>query len=233
MSLCVPAIPKDFESGCLLGLVRDVQQQTVKPVEVVVVLSNASREIAGHAKQVLQAAAKPIPITLVRIPELQLQGTSRNVASLLARGTLVSFIDADDGMHRQRIEMLVSAFQEQPKLMLALHAFTDDLITARNNTILRFGEVEKMRKQDLCAEETATRNQPHLNIPTQHAHVTVRSTVFNSHWYEEDKIFHRSEDSLFIRHVIQSSCMNDDEDILFLRAPLSRYQPSEKRERCR
>ena len=124
ISVCIPAIARDDESGCLLRLVQSTRQQTVWPSEIVLSLTGCTLEVAEMARKMLQAAANPIPLRIVRSSETYIQGKSRNNAVLASHSDLVTFIDADDEMHPCRLEIIERLFLENQDLTMLLHGFT-------------------------------------------------------------------------------------------------------------
>jgi len=227
ISVCIPAIPRDLDSGCLLRAVRSVRQQTVFPSEIIVALTNTTLETATWARTILQEAAHPIPIRMLRSTEIYVQGKSRNNAMLASDAEIISFFDADDEMHPNRLEVIDKLFLGDESLSMFLHGYTQKLKRSswRRKRIV-FLKEKAMMKSELCRAESQTRHQPHLDLMVHHAHLTIRRSKVAGLFFDEADASYRIEDSLFVRKVLAEACSRrvPDDNILFLDAPLSYYE---------
>lgn len=120
IAVCVPCAPKDrgYLKYCLLS----IQAQT-RPADIVVVsLSN----ILDPAKLVLDTSGVTIPVEYVYSPKTLFAGANRNLASARAvelGADILSYIDADDFAHPQRLECIEKLFTEKEGLTGLLHHF--------------------------------------------------------------------------------------------------------------
>jgi glycosyltransferase involved in cell wall biosynthesis len=120
IAVCIPCAPKDrgYLKYCLLS----VQAQTRPPDIIVVALSI----IADPSKLVMDLSGVTIPIEYVYSPKTLFAGANRNLAATRAinlGATLLSFFDADDIMHPNRLEYIERVFDEHPEITGLVHHF--------------------------------------------------------------------------------------------------------------
>lgn len=120
IAVCIPCAPKDrgYLKYCLLS----VQAQTRRPDIVIVALSI----IADPTKLVMDTSGVNIPIEYVYSPKTLFAGANRNLAATRATelgATLLSFFDADDIMHPQRLECIEGHFEQHPDMTGLVHHF--------------------------------------------------------------------------------------------------------------
>jgi glycosyltransferase involved in cell wall biosynthesis len=239
ISVCIPAIPRDVESGCLDELISSIKRQTVSADEVIISLSNATYPEASRIREHAQETIAPVPVKVVRATEIYVQGKSRNNAVLASTAELISFIDADDKMHPHRLEVIREAFRKNKDLQVFLHGYIDESFEMPNDGDEYQWESKSMLtglskhvligKEEICESEVRSRSQPHsqphLDLPVHHAHVTVKRSVFEKYIYDESPEAYRVEDSLFVRNVVAAACSQRNvSDLLFLKLPLSLYR---------
>lgn len=245
ISVCIPAIPRDVESGCLDELISSIKRQTVSADEVIISFTNATYREASRMREHVQETIASVPVKVVRASEIYVQGKSRNNAVLVSTAELISFIDADDKMHPHRLEVIREAFRENKDLQVFLHGYIDESFEVSNDRDEYQWESKPMLtglsknaligKEEICESELRSRyqpnSQPHLDLPVHHAHVTVKRAVFEEHIYDESPEGYRVEDSLFVRNVVAAACSQRNvSDLLFLKLPLSLYR--RKRATC-
>lgn len=120
IAVCIPCAPKDrgFLQYCLLS----VQAQT-RPADIVVV---AFSIIADPTKLTLDLSGVTIPVEFVYSPKALFAGANRNLAAARAcelGADILSFFDADDLMHPQRLERIEATFTEHPEITGLIHHF--------------------------------------------------------------------------------------------------------------
>lgn len=122
IAVCIPCAPKDrgYLKYCLLS----VQAQTRQPDIVVVALSVVADVAKTH--QSMDLSGVTIPVEFVYSPKTLFAGANRNLAAARATelgATLLSFFDADDIMHPQRLECIEKIYEEHPKITGLIHHF--------------------------------------------------------------------------------------------------------------
>ena len=126
------AIPCYSRHAHLLGsLFENIYMSTVKPVQIVVSCSSWDKD------EIVTGQYKDIPIMIKYSKRRINQAENRNIAAGLLDTELISFIDADDLMHPQRLEYIVKAFQ-QSSFDVIYHDYEGKLDDQYNDP---FGEV--------------------------------------------------------------------------------------------
>ena len=225
LSVCIPATKRDFEDGRLERLLQSIQNQTHKPDEVIIAISETHSTSMSDLVGRLVRPLEPIRIRLLQSREVLNQAQNRNKAARLSTGDIISFIDADDVMHPLRTEIIRATFQDNPLIDLVLHNCT----TANEPEwysamyLHRFsGHV--VTKDSICDAEKVTRGtQVNLPLAVHHAHNSIRRRVFVDHQYDESYDVYRQEDSVFVRQCVQSICADVRRSMILLLAPLTFY----------
>lgn len=122
IAVCIPCAPKDraYLKFCLLS----VQAQTRQPDIVVVALSVVADVAKTHLS--IDLSGITLPVEYVYSPKALFAGGNRNLAATRATelgATLLSFFDADDIMHPQRLECIETIYEEHPTITGLLHHF--------------------------------------------------------------------------------------------------------------
>lgn len=120
IAVCIPCAPKDrsYLPYCLAS----VQAQTRRPDLIIVSLS----VIADPKKLVLDISNVTIPVEFVYSSKALMAGANRNLAAARAvelGADILSFFDADDIMHPQRIERIDAIYTEHSELTGLIHHF--------------------------------------------------------------------------------------------------------------
>jgi hypothetical protein len=117
VSLCVPCIPRDIQH--LERLLRGVQRQTRPPREVIIAISETSEQ---SGRELQQRLSNIYPVIVTTTTARQFAGENRNRAVALATSPIVSFIDADDEIHPQRLEVISDMIVET-RAKCIVHSF--------------------------------------------------------------------------------------------------------------
>lgn len=119
------AIPCYFKHFRYLGtLIESLAGQTRLPDEVVVSLSQVE-ELAEEEIAALEAGPWPFKVKVVRRQGVFMEGANRTMAAKTCCSDIVLCIDADDIPHPQRVEAVMSLFEQTPSALLVLcgHAY--------------------------------------------------------------------------------------------------------------
>jgi len=230
ITLCVPCIPADIQSGDIFAMLDSVKKQELLPKEIILALSSATPEYVKSVTAALSEAAFPVPLLLTAVMFPRTPGQNRNRASELASGDIISFFDADDLMHVSRIKVLHQAFASQPNLQLALHGLNniDDLSKSR---AISYHNVKKVFSETLCFMEEKTRRIGQLWISSgilsyeiTHGHSTVRREMLDYHRFFPIIV---GEDCKFVRSILQEICSVEENSYkgILLDFPFTRYVP--------
>jgi len=190
VTLAIPCGPG--HRALVPGLLAAVRHQTEQPLEVVVAMSEATADDAAALQEAI--GSYDVPVHLLFDPRTLGPGPNRNRAAAAASGDVVSFFDADDRMHPQRIETVAAAFGSAgDEVKAVLHRFSypkDDGVAGGGldaSAILERGThlydraVAAARAPGGCAKSLGhafreLRPAPHFG------HVSVRREVLDSTW---------------------------------------------------
>jgi cellulose synthase/poly-beta-1,6-N-acetylglucosamine synthase-like glycosyltransferase len=122
ISVIIPCYWRHFQY--VEGLLTSICEQTVLPNEVVISLSQAEL-LPSSLIDDLEARRWPFELRILRRNGYCSAGNNRSAAARACRGAIVSSIDADDVPHRQRLEAVRKAFQDDSRLAMVLtgHAY--------------------------------------------------------------------------------------------------------------
>jgi glycosyltransferase involved in cell wall biosynthesis len=114
----------------LFKLLNSIQNQTILPNKVVVSCSSTREEEFDFEKISLYTFS----LQIITSEDKKCAAENRNIdASNLTDMDYLTFIDADDIMHPQRIELLLKAFQEHDSDIILHNYFVD--VTLENDQI--------------------------------------------------------------------------------------------------
>ena len=209
ISLCIPCIPKHVKF--LSDLSKNINEQTIQPDEIVIAISNSTNEIEKNIKNIFKNLNTKLVIT--GVSKTAYAGENRNRAVEYSSSDIISFIDADDLMHPQRIEILKYHFNKSNCLAI-LHKYTQKDIwnnINKKNTNLDSDILKKYHKD---------KTKIFLKIDHMtHGHITVKKKVFDK--IKQETRNTRKEDSQFVRDLMNNF---DQNKIYFLNESLSKYR---------
>lgn len=192
----------------LLGQCLDsIEFQTAKPDRVVVVCSSSQptdipTSYAGYS----------FPLTIITREDIRNQSQNRNEGAALVGTDYVSFFDADDVMHPQRVHYL-RAYMPQTDLLL--HSYTTEQPIFRAIHAPTVYSNELMRGPTGCVVF-----KPDWSARIHHAHVTVRVALLKTFAFDEEPpVAGFNEDSLFCGDIVASGART-----LYVADPLSWYR---------
>ena len=193
----------------LLILLNSIEAQTLKPDMVSISCSSTHY----HQFPILKTYSFPIKVKLHL--DKKSPAENRNIAADNLNTDIISFFDADDIMHPQRIELLEYAFLEPCDIVL--HNSTSDTNFDMNLSIDKINIHRNKLKQ--CKSGCIILD---YISPIAHGHVTVRKSIFNKVRFPEEEYFYFKEDCIFCHRVF------DIPDIksAYFSYPLSLYIPS-------
>jgi glycosyltransferase involved in cell wall biosynthesis len=187
-----------------------IAKQSVVPDDVVVSCSSTN---PGDIPQY----SYPFPLRVISTPEKKNAAENRNIAASYLTTDIVSFFDADDEMHPQRLEAIRDAFQGTPGCDIVLHSFWKDTQNSKSWEIYKNFDIRPnslARASSGCA----------VYVPSQHerihhSQVSVSEHILNRMKFNEDSSVARREDSLFCGDILASpNCQN-----AYIAVPLSKY----------
>lgn len=205
------AIPTYVKHLPLLEFLLDnIMTSTVKPDRISVSCSSF------HEEKTDEFELNSVPVVVQYTMDELNPSQNRNRAASRLNTDLISFIDGDDLIHPKRIEYVKSVFSDHPEVEAIYHSYEPKKLSEKNDP---FQEIEN---PSLLLNET-TIDPIHLGIYVlgnhiQHAHVTLRKSVFDRFQFDENPSCKFLEDSLYARQLVLNGV-----NVAYLANPLSRY----------
>ena len=134
----------------------------------------------------------------------------------------ITFIDADDIMHPQRIEILLKIFQEHDSDIILHNYFIDvpfekELFKPIENNNINV-RVNSLRQHwSGCIEHIN-----YINEGIHHSQVSIKKEIFNDVQFPEETEFNRKEDCIFCHRVFNLPNIQN----AYIANKLSFYSPS-------
>jgi glycosyltransferase involved in cell wall biosynthesis len=190
----VPCIPKHLKY--LQGLFKSINNQTLIPTEVIVVLSETNDyDCKRFESQYREFLKKEIKLNFKCVDCKNNSAQNRNRAIDNFEGIdFISYIDADDEMCDNRLKRVTNLMITHNAEM-ALHSFSnEDDPCKRGKKVILPDEIKKIEKKN--------RDTLHISeILIHHGHITIRPNVIQT--IKQDPNFGYGEDSKFVRDVIR------------------------------
>lgn len=180
----------------LTTLLLSLIEQTRRPDKVIISCSSSHVEDFREFPTNL-----PFPVEIkVHIERLN-AAQNRNIAGKLLDTDIVSFFDADDTMHPQRLQAIVNTF-ETFQTNIVLHSYKEGNIIPSFPVYDYFSQISgKLRK----APSGCAIVSDNWRALIHHAHASVRRTILNDIQFREDSQSERKEDSLFCGDVLEKN----------------------------
>ncbi len=209
IGIAVPCYVHHLE--VLKRMLDSVEANTCKPNLLVV---SCSSMIGNDFK--VNISKYSFPITVIYHDERLNAAQNRNIAAGLLETDIVSFFDADDIMHPQRIEAIAGAFEKYDDCKIVLHNFLNnrDAIFDTYETInYEYGVLR--RAPSGCAVVNYN-----WRLGLHHSQVSVAKDVLLDHKFNESVDHERKEDAVFCGNVLGA----EPERNVYISNPLSAYE---------
>ena len=207
VTIGIPCIKEDMDK--IQKLKKSIDAQTVQPDEVIVVISDIPKDecpVIDNWKVFCRE-------------KLQHAGISRNDAWSEASSDVVTFIDADDEMYAERIEIIRDYFSHNPKLMLLIHEHSREPLSTHKQSTWPVRAKKDGHAIYMQMRKTQGK-QLHLHGALHHGHISIRNNIKCEPYTNRRK----GQDSEFVRKCVQT--LGDSVDkMLWLQVPLTRYVP--------
>ena len=229
ISVVVPCIPRDIKF--LERLLDSVNIQTYKPYEVIIAMSGLNFADAWNLQNRLIESYPKLEIIIDNSIVKKYASENRNRGALRASGNIITFIDADDKMHPEKLYYVNKYFnQYYPKILV--HSFSkgyDNYQTISSDPEIRNGikiyddvikKDGKIINIDRPIKEWACISGDH------HGHVSISRKVIDKIKFREGEKYKRGQDTVFIRDILNRYGRKSN-TAMFVNLPLSQYIPSE------
>lgn len=135
ISVCIPCIEEHIP--LLKRCVRSIYTQTILPKEVIISISNITDTTLGYKnthntiENLIGEYRDKLNIIIIYTADKKYAGENRNTTIDIATGDIISFIDADDIMYTNRLNILETIFRVFPLCICILHYFTENVLQAQ------------------------------------------------------------------------------------------------------
>uniref|UniRef100_A0A6C0IGJ9 Glycosyltransferase 2-like domain-containing protein n=1 Tax=viral metagenome TaxID=1070528 RepID=A0A6C0IGJ9_9ZZZZ len=201
----------------LYDLLDSIEKQTILPNKVVVNSSSTSSFVYNKDYS--------FPLEVIVTEDKQNASKNRNIAaSKLNDMDYITFIDADDIMHPQRIEFILKVFQKYDSDII-LHNYFE---SSKGNIETFFKNFEEIKIRTHTLIQGWTGCITHINgysdniDKIHHGQVTVKRSIFEQVKFPEEREFETKEDCVFCYRVFSLPNIKH----AYIQNELSYYKPS-------
>jgi glycosyltransferase involved in cell wall biosynthesis len=194
----------------LIRCLDSIAAQTVKPDQVIVSCSSSKPEDLPELNY-------SFPLRVITTEEKKNAAQNRNIAASYLDTEIVSFFDADDEMHPQRLEAIKDAFMSYRPCDIVLHSFLiGDEVTRDYINYKSFDKrYDTLRRSPTgCAVHA-----PDWSARIAHGYVSVSKFMLSRVQFKEDPGSELREDALFCGDVLAMTGVRS----VYLPTPLGRY----------
>jgi glycosyltransferase involved in cell wall biosynthesis len=205
----------------LFKLLDSIQNQTYTPDKVVVSCSSTKNTDFDLYTEKINEYTFLLEIVVTEDKKNAAQ--NRNIAaSKLTDVDYITFIDADDIMHPQRIEILLKVFQEHDCDIILHNYFLN--VNFENNLFKKIECDELILKINSLRQHWSgcIEHIDYFDGSIHHSQVSVKNTVFSIIKFPEETEFNRKEDCIFCHRVFNLPNIKN----AYIGNKLSYYSPS-------
>ena len=200
----------------LFDLLKSIQNQTILPDKVVVSCSSSSSFYYKEEKY-------NFPLEVIPIEDKKSAAQNRNIAaSRLNDMDYITFIDADDVMHPQKIEILIDTINKYNSDIILHNFFLSDETNSEEDFKKN---IENINVRHNSLKQCWSGCIVHKHAERDHilhSQPTVKLTIFNEIKYPEEPEYNRKEDCIFCHRVFSLPNINNT----YIVNKLSYYNPS-------
>ena len=212
IGVAVPCYNGHIEN--LHNLLDSIESQTHKPDQVAISCSSTSGPF--------QTKQYSFPIKIFTTPEHKNAAQNRNIAaSNLPDVDYITFIDADDIMHPQRIETLLKVFKET-NCDIILHNYMLVQSPFANIETVDYRINELMQCQTGCIRHNDFYKYASSNQYIHHSQSSIKKHIFDGVKYPEEQEFARKEDCVFCYRIFGLPNIKN----VYIANQLTLYEPS-------
>jgi glycosyltransferase involved in cell wall biosynthesis len=222
IGVAIPAYFGHIES--LIYLLDSIQTQTIIPEKVVVSCSSTKETDFDFFSE--KSKQYTFNLEIITSEEKKCAAQNRNIAAIkLSDMDYITFIDADDIMHPQRIEILLKIFQDNESDII-LHDFLDGE-TYDNDLFKKIedGNIDvRINSLKQCYSGCITHKDFNYILINKihHGHVSIKQYIFNIVQFPEEPVFYTKEDCIFCYRVFSLPNIKDS----YIVNKLTYYKPS-------
>jgi glycosyltransferase involved in cell wall biosynthesis len=202
----IPALERLFKS---------IQEQTLQPNMVVVSCSSSTDDDVKHLYD-----KYPFPLKIITTETRQNTAINRNIAGKQLKTDIISFFDADDIMHPDRLLVLVSMYSQNHPTIVAPDIPGFGLLLLHNYSSGETTNFQPLESADIgiSGPGIPMNDREHSAF----AHCAVSRCIFEEQQFPESIIFERCEDRAYVTILsVTNRVMR-----VYIHNRLSHYMPS-------
>jgi len=217
-TLGIPSIPQDIIH--FRNLINNINKQTLLPNDIIIALSETTDTASKKIETELNNISK-VPVKISNTIDKAYAGINRNRVASESTSEYIIFLDADDFMHPQRIEIVDKVLKKNNKPVGLIHGLkleNDNSDIKFDNWVVWGGkELYNFHKNIIPESKSFWFN----TINVAHGHAVYARKVFNDVKYTDMK---RGEDVRMVRDVL-NFYGDTNNNLNFLNLPLINYYP--------
>ena len=212
ISLVTPCIPPDINK--LDNLILNINQQFKLPNEMIIALSETNDKECLELENKLNKISK-FKVKISGISDKAFAGINRNRGANLAISEYISFIDADDLMHPERLKIISEVIEKYEKPQGIVHGFTYGKLFKEKLGKVNTWDTQKFLNYHNKYPRSKTLHYPSISL--HHGHPTYKKSVFNDVKFTNRQ---RKQDAEMLRNVVDFY----KGGIVYIKAPLTAYK---------
>lgn len=213
----IPCIPDDIIN--LDNLIININNQTKLPTDIIIGLSETNDIDAIKLELELNKISK-VPVYISNVSNKAYSGINRNRIAYESSNDYIIYIDADDLMHPQRIEIVDKVLRDNNRPIGLIHG-----LVLYDNSNIKFNNWDTWNGKKLynyhknIVPETKSF---HLNtINVHHGHPIYSRNIFNNIQYTNMR---RGQDVRMVRDIL-NYYGDSNKNLHYINIPLSNYYP--------
>ncbi len=218
-TIAIPCIVDDILK--LDNLLKTIDDQTVPPIEIIIALSSVPKDMnVDEIRRKLQTIVN-VPLIILGTHEQCYAGINRNRAANASKGDYILFMDADDLMHPQYVEIILKTFLEYDPIAI-VHGFS----VSQGNLPRFIGNYKTFDGNYLynIHKKNPPKNNTFIGLPHKNlhqGHISVQKKVFRDGLRYTNRI--RGQDAQFLRKLLDHYSYLGKKNVNYVDAKISVY----------
>ena len=218
VTIAIPCSADDISK--LDSLANSISQQTIKPNQIVIAISGTDEPSDAIQDQIFKITQ--IPTLVLTTPEKHFAGSNRNRAAERAIGDYILFMDADDLMHSQYVEVICDIFQKYDPIAI-VHEY-ERSIGAIPTVISEYKVKDGLWMYNFHKQNPPS-NGTNIGLPhnrLHHGHISIKRKVWEDGLRQTNR--RRGQDAEYLRKLLDYYNYLGPKNVMFAEVPLSIYQ---------
>jgi glycosyltransferase involved in cell wall biosynthesis len=217
VTIAIPCGADDVSK--LDSLAHSISQQTKKPNQIVIAISGTEDPSEPIQEQISKITG--IPTLVLTTSEKHFAGPNRNRAAEKSIGDYILFMDADDLMHPQYVEVICDIFQKYDPIAI-VHEYERSMgaiPTVIQEYVVRDGLWMYNFHNDNPPGNSSNIGLPHKRL--HHGHISIKRKVWEDGLRQTDR--RRGQDAEYLRKLLDHYKYLGPKNVMFAEVPLSVY----------